>query len=116
MSIETTITGVIGPMVGGRCYPDFAPQGTALPYVTYQQVGGSAVNPIAGTAVNLRNARIQVNAWHRSRVEANDLMRSIEEALRPSPTQARPIGALMARTDDTTQTRGAQQDFDFWYG
>jgi hypothetical protein len=37
-----------------RVFPDFAPTATARPYVTYQQVGGRVINPLANTAPGVR--------------------------------------------------------------
>ena len=43
MSLEATLKTLLGPLVGGRCYPDTAPDGAAFPLIIYQQVGGEAV-------------------------------------------------------------------------
>lgn len=54
--------------------------------------------------------------WAKTRNEANTLMRTIEDALRVDPLNGRPVGALIARHEEVTDTRGAQQDFKFWWG
>lgn len=114
MSIETLLLAAITPLCS-RCYPDFAAPATATPFVTYQQVGGSVLNELQDTPPSHRNARIQVNVWADTRQVANELMRSIETALRASPLHGRPVGALIARFDDLVPLRGAQQDFTFWH-
>lgn len=115
MTVETDLVTVIGALCSGRVYPDVAPMNTTRPFVTYQQVGGSVINPIKGEAPGLRNARIQVNVWADTRSAANTLMRDIEDALRPMPYAATPEGALIARYEPETKTRGAQQDFSIWW-
>lgn len=114
MSLETDLLAAVGALCGNRCYPDTAPPDAARPYVTWQQVGGQVLNPIDGTVPGIRHARIQINAWAATRLAANALMNSIEDALRPLPLHGRPAGALIARYDEMTRDRGAQQDFEFW--
>ena len=115
MAIEETIFAAVGPMVGGRCYPDKAPQGSLKPYVTWQQVGGATEDPIDGSEPGLENSRIQLNVWANTRIEANALMRAIAALLRPNPIAGRPIGALVAALDDAQELRGARQDFSIWW-
>lgn len=114
MSLEADLLAVVGALCGSRCYPDAAPEGVGMPYVTWQQVGGQALNPVDGAVPGKRHARIQINAWASTRLAANALMNSIEDAVRPAPLHGRPVGALMARMEPTTAQRGAQQDFEFW--
>lgn len=114
MSIEADIVSLVGALCSGRIYPDVAPVGVATPFVTYQQVGGEVINIIKGP-VDYGQARIQFNVWSTTRSEANTLMRSIEAALRPPNLNGRPTGALIARYEEITKLRGAQQDFEFWW-
>jgi len=118
MTIETGIVTVVGPLVSGRIFPDVASFETPKPFVTYMQIGGEVINPINNypAVPNLRNSRIQINVWAKTRNEANTLMRTIEDALRVDPLNGRPVGALIARHEEVTDTRGAQQDFKFWWG
>jgi hypothetical protein len=97
-----------------RFYPDFAPDGTATPYATYQQVGGDAENWLEGGVGSGRHARIQINVWSDTRLQANALMKQIEEVVKATPFFAHAMGALIARADPTTKLRGAQQDYSFW--
>lgn len=115
MSVETSLVTALTTLCSGRCYPDFAAHNTTRPYVTYTQVGGAVLNPLNGSVPGKRNARVQINVWADTRQAANELMRSIEDALRPSPLNGRPIGALIARVDGSTSLRGAQQDFSLWW-
>lgn len=99
-----------------RVFPDIAPSGTARPYVVFQQVGGQSLNPLDGSSPGLSRPRMQVMVWAGTRLQASDLMRDIEAVLRPSPINARPVSALISRYDETSQLRGAMQDFLIWAG
>lgn len=115
MTIEASLKTSIGELCGGRAYADTAAATTPKPFVTFQQVGGRWMEFLEGGPAQKRNARIQVNVWAASRVEANALMRSIEDMLASDPYFAIPQGSLIARYEDTTRTFGAQQDFSIWW-
>lgn len=98
-----------------RVYPDFAPAGTAPPYVTWQQFGGPSPVYLDGSLPDRRGAWIQVSAWAATRSDANALMLAIEAALCASVGLiARPQGALMATVSEDDGIRGATQDFQIW--
>lgn len=115
MSIETTLKTALDALCNNRCYADTAPVNTATPYITYSQVGGQVLNPIDGTPPGFHNARVQINVWHDSRLNANNLMRQVESLLRQAPYYAEPIGALIARIEEGVPQKGAQQDFSLWW-
>ena len=58
MSLEATLYTLLGPLVGGRCYPDVSPDGAAFPLIIYQQVGGQAVDYVEGKVADKDNARV----------------------------------------------------------
>lgn len=111
--IEATLVTALSAIVA-RVYPDIAETGTALPYVTYQQVGGTPVNYLAGVGSDKKNARIQINVWATTRIEAMTLIRQVEDAMVASPLYGLIEGGAQARYDEETKTRGATQDFSFW--
>ena len=114
MSLESDLYALIAPLCP-RVYPDFAPAGTALPYVTWQQFGGPAPVFLDGSLPDRRGAWVQVSAWAATRADANALMLSIEAALcASSDLIARPQGALMAAVSEDDGIRGAMQDFQIW--
>ena len=43
MTTESTLFDTLKSLVSSRVYPDIAPAGTTVPYITYQQIGGDAV-------------------------------------------------------------------------
>lgn len=113
--IEPTLVATLGALVGGRAYPDFAPAGTAKPFVTWQQVGGQSRAALDATASALKNARIQINVWAATRQEAMTLIRAIEDAVAVEPLLGVPQGGAVALYDEAAAMRGARQDFSFWF-
>lgn len=113
MSLETLLSAAL-VAICPRSYPDEAPAGTATPYVTWQQVGGPAEVYLEGTLPDKVGAFIQVNVWHDTRHNANQLARQIEAALAGNSTfQAKPISGLIA-SNDAPGLRGTMQDFEVW--
>jgi len=115
MTIEATLYTALSPLFGGRVFPDIAPSGTAKPYCTYQQVGGTPVEFIEGAVASKDNARFQINIWSNSRAEAMQKMREVRELLVAPPILATTQGAAVAEYDETSQLRGARQDFSIWF-
>jgi len=114
VSLETQLFTLL-QAVCPRTFPDFAPTTTARPYVTYQQIGGVAVNHLDRLVPNKRNALVQVNVWSDTRAEASALIQSIEDALRMTTVfQAEPQNAPHTSFDADIPVYAAIQDFDIW--
>lgn len=115
MSMESDLFNAIKALVGNRCFPDVAPEGTATPYITWQQVGGPAYAYVEKAVPNLEGARMQITVWSATRLEANTIIRQVEPALvAASGFEARPIGGFTATFDRDTGLRGSRQDFYIW--
>lgn len=116
MSLEAQLMSVIGSLAGGRVFPDFAPEGTARPYIVYQAVGGEAINFMEGTAPDKRNARVQITVWSDSRLEASSIAGQVEDAMRAALTlHTTVLGAAVSTFDEEAGARGAMQDFSVWW-
>jgi hypothetical protein len=114
MSLETDIYAALTALCP-RVYPDSAPASTATPYITWQQIGGDAINYVEGTLPDRRNARIQINVWDKTRIASTALMLQVEQALCAAPVfQCRVESAHLATFDDDTDLRGCMQDFSIW--
>ena len=111
--IEEDIITALDTTFGGRVFPDTAPQGTALPFCVYQQVGGQTTNTFCGGG-GKRNARIQFWVWSRDRATTTTKILALEAAVTDSPLLGVALGGPTSRYDDATKTYGAQQDFSFW--
>ena len=115
MMIEPLIFDALSPLVSGRVYPDVALDECDRPYITYQQVGGSAINFVEVTLPDKRNSRVQINVWADSRLEASVLAGQVENALRAVVVlQTTVLGASVSVYDMETKLRGSRQDFSFW--
>jgi hypothetical protein len=115
MSLETDLYAVLGPLVGGRAYPDFAKIGATSPYITYFQAGGQAINFLESGLVGKRNARVQVNCWASTRIDANQLARDAEDAMVLSGLKTYVIGAFSVSSNSDLNLYGTRQDFSVWY-
>jgi len=111
MTFEADLFTQLGT-VATRVFADFAPVMTDRPYVTYQQIGGSVINPLNNSAPGVRLPDVQVNVWADTRKEAMQLSRAIENALRAATTfHAHPIGEPVCDFDADVPVYGARQDF-----
>lgn len=81
MSFESDVFDAIKALVSNRVFPDVAPLSTTRPYVTYQKIGGTAINYLESVHPGRRIASYQVNCWANTRVAAAALSRSVEVAL-----------------------------------
>lgn len=116
MSVESIIFNALRGLVSDRVFPDVAPEETARPYITFQQVGGEAVNFVDAGVPSMKNGRWQINVWADSRLDAAPLARQVEDTLRGiSALQTTVLGAAIARYDEETKLRGTSQDFSFWF-
>lgn len=115
MSLESDLYDVLGPLVGGRAYPDFGKLGVATPFITYVQAGGRAINYLESGVIGKRNARIQVNCEASTRLAANQLARDVEDALMLSGLKAYVLGAFSVTSNSDLGLYGTRQDFSVWY-
>lgn len=114
MSIEAAVFNALKGLVANRVYPDFAPDGATLPFITYQQVGGQAISFMDQANPDKRNARVQVNVWAASRSAASALSKQVEDALRFLPAST-VTGAAVSEYESALKLYGTRQDFSFWY-
>jgi hypothetical protein len=118
MTVEDRIFAALRTLVADRVYRDVAPQTvTALPRITFQQVGGAPLNFVdAATLPDKKNARFQINVWAADRDSAAQLSRSAEDALRTYPAlQTTVLDAPTAVHESDTHLYGTRQDFSFWF-
>lgn len=99
-----------------RVFPDVADVGTPRPYVTYTQIGGRVLNPVANESPGKRNAVIQVNVWASTRLEAVSIINDIEDRMRTADAfQSRPIDAAYNDYDHDADVYASRQDFTIWF-
>ncbi|WP_041742287.1 DUF3168 domain-containing protein [Collimonas fungivorans] len=116
MSVEADIFSALKALTSNRVYPDQAPEGVVTPYVTYQRVGGRAVNFLDGSDPDKENGRWQVSIWAETRLQASTIARLAKKALRAAaPLQATVLGEPVDTHETTTNLYGTRQDFSFWF-
>ncbi|MDH4425069.1 MAG: DUF3168 domain-containing protein [Acidovorax sp.] len=112
MSAEHIIFAALRSLVADRVYPDVAPAGAALPRIVYQQVGGRSMQYSEGNLATSENARMQLVCWATTREAATTLAKQAEDALLAAAgCTVEPLGQRIARFEEDTGLRGAQQDF-----
>lgn len=115
MSIEASVYSLLSPLVGARVYPDIAPNGAERPFITYQQIGGQALNPLSNAPPGKHNALMQINVWADTRLQASTLALEVEDAMRTADQfAARPQMAFISTYEPDTKLYGAIQDFSIW--
>jgi len=117
MTVESAIYTALKDLVGNRVYRDIAPPTvTDLPRITFQQIGGTAVNFVDPTVPSKKNGRFQVNVWHNRRDDAMALARQVEDTLRAyTALQTTVLAAPIATYEEETKLFGSFQDFSFWF-
>lgn len=114
MSLESTLTSTLTPLVGGRVFPAVAPDGTLAPWITWQQVGGESATWADATVAQTRNARIQVSVWSPRVMEAAALSRQAETTL-VETLRALPLGGAVSTYEPDTKRHGYRQFFSIWF-
>ena len=115
MSIEVTLKDLLGPLVGGRAWPDLMKEGnTTFPFIVYQQVGGRVVEYVGGQLADKDHCRMQVVVWSKNRLEASALARDIREAI-VTTLKGSSYGAPVSLYEEALKAYGARIDFSIWY-
>jgi hypothetical protein len=111
MTLEEKLTAALRT-VCPRVFRGIAPVNTEQPYVTYQRIGGQAVNFIDSAIPTVRNALVQINVWGG---DPDALIQQIELTLRAATDmQAEPQGESRDADEPDMELVGVSQDFDIW--
>jgi hypothetical protein len=115
MTVESDLYNTVKSLVGDRVFPDIAPTGAAMPYITYQQVGGDTVAFLERAMPAKKNGYFQVNVWCATRAEAAALMLQIEAAIVTATVfQAEANSGPIAGYTEELATYGYLQQFSIW--
>jgi len=115
LTVENDIFQCIKGLCGNRVYRKRAPLGVVKPYVTFAQVGGVALSPLANVVADKKNGRFQFNVWGDESDATSTLMLNIEKALVESTVfQAEPIGAHANNDDEDMNLYGFIHQFSIW--
>ena len=112
--LEANLFSALSPLVGNRVFPDTAPAATQTPFITYQQVGGRSVDFLGAEYSDKKNARVQINLWCSTRLEAAQIIRQIENAMVLAPLYGSIEGAPISSYEESLKLYGSMQQFSFW--
>jgi hypothetical protein len=118
VTVETSIYTALKNLVSNRVYRKVAPTTvTALPRITFQQVGGESVVFLdSATVPSKNNGRFQVNVWHNTSDEASSLARVVRDTLHAYVTlHAKALGEPVGIYEEATNLHGTMQDFSMWF-
>ena len=111
--LESDLFTKLSTLVSGRVYPDVASTAT-MPYITYQQIGGTPVNFLGAESSSKKNARMQINVWSKTRLEASTIIRQVEDLMVQTPLFGKVEGGAESTYEPDTKKYGSRQDFSFW--
>lgn len=114
MTMEATLQALLLTKCP-RTFPDVAPSGTAKPWVTWQALGGESLGFLDNTAADKRHTLMQINCWSTTRLQALQIIRDIETAMRASGVFiATPQGEPISQYETETALYGCIQRFDIY--
>lgn len=118
--MEAALTALLLPLVGNtRLFWDTTPDNWTVtdPCIVIQVVGGKARWFVNNTEVapSHKHARVQIEAYAKTRLAASNLARLIEDTLRDSTMTAEPIGAYNSTYSAELKVYGTRQQFGIWY-
>jgi hypothetical protein len=95
-----------------RVFSPVAPSGTAVPFITWQHVGGRPLRTSEGRRLASASL-IDVWVWSDSKLGAMRLLQAVEDALCAS-MNASPVGEAEDADQDGDGVFGAVQRFEVW--
>lgn len=115
MTVGASIFTLLSPLVDGRVFPVTAPFSTQRPYITYQQIGGRVIVPVAQVVPDKQNGFFQVNVWCDVIDDADALALQIEAAfITADAFMAKPMAAPIDLHEPDLGLYAKQQDFTVW--
>ena len=73
----------LSELVGNNVFALFIPQGTKLPCITFQRIGGSPANTLSG-ASGLEEIDLQIDVWAKNYGEAKAIAKAVRAAMPPN--------------------------------
>lgn len=115
MSLELSVMGILGPLIGNRVYPDVAPDDPVFPLIIYQNVGGVPYEYVDQTLPEHDNARLQLVVWSKSRLEASTVSRNARLAMLGSQLTVKTLTVAVSLFNEDLKLYGSRTDFGIWY-
>lgn len=73
----------LSALVGSKVFALVIPQGTKLPCITFQRIGGMPANTLSGHS-GLEEIDLQIDVWARDYDEAKAIAKAVRAAMPPS--------------------------------
>lgn len=73
----------LSALVGNKVFALVIPQGTKLPCITFQRIGGVPANTLSGHS-GLEEIDLQIDVWARDYDEAKAIAKAVRSAMPPS--------------------------------
>jgi hypothetical protein len=73
----------LSALVGNKVFALVIPQGTKLPCITFQRIGGMPANTLSGHS-GLEEIDLQIDVWARDYDEAKAIAKAVRSAMPPS--------------------------------
>lgn len=86
----------LSALVGSKVFALVIPQGTKLPCITFQRIGGMPANTLSGHS-GLEEIDLQIDVWARDYDEAKAIAKAVRSAMPPSGPQ---FGAHLIEDQD----------------
>ena len=105
----------LSALVGNKVFALVIPQGTKLPCITFQRIGGMPANTLSGHSV-LEEIDLQIDVWARDYDEAKAIAKAMRSAMPPSGPQ---FGAHLIEDqdlyEDGTNYFRVNMEFKVWF-
>lgn len=105
----------LSALVGNKVFALVIPQGTKLPCITFQRIGGMPANTLSGHS-GLEEIDLQIDVWARDYDEAKAIAKAVRSAMPPSGPQ---FGAHLIEDqdlyEDGTNYFRVNMEFKVWF-
>lgn len=105
----------LSALVGNKVFALVIPQGTKLPCITFQRIGGMPANTLSGHS-GLEEIDLQIDVWARDYDEAKAIAKAVRSAMPPSGPQ---FGAHLIEDqdlyEDGTNYFRVSMEFKVWF-
>ena len=105
----------LSALVGNKVFALVIPQGTKLPCITFQRIGGMPANTLSGHS-GLEEIDLQIDVWARDYDDAKAIAKAVRSAMPPSGPQ---FGAHLSEDqdlyEDGTNYFRVSMEFKVWF-
>lgn len=115
--LEKTLVALAKEPIGGRLYPEVAPNNALCPYGVYSEIISPSINTLDDGAP-IKNTLIQIDIWDKTaagRLAAGELIAAkITEAFETGALQGIQL-SRKSRYDAEANLYGYIYEYSFWY-